>query len=134
MTRRQERENAFIAAFEESFGANTMDEIIAYASETEEYALSDYSIQLLRAYTAHLSQVDEMIEDKLVGWSASRIPRVCRILLRLAVTEMLYIDETPESVAINEAVELTKKYADEEDYQFVNGVLGSISRQQGSAE
>ena len=45
-----------------------MDEIIAYASETEEYALSNYSIQLLRAYTAHLSQVDEMIEDKLVGW------------------------------------------------------------------
>lgn len=134
MTRRQERENAFIAAFEESFGANDLEEIISYAAQTEEYALSAYSLDLLKAYYDHRKTVDELISSKLVGWSAQRIARVCLVVLRLAVSEMLYIDEVPDSVAINEAVELTKKYADEDDYQFVNGVLGNISRSRENAQ
>ena len=134
MTRRQERENAFIAAFEESFGANSLEEIISYAAQTEEYALSAYSLELLKAYYDHRETVDELISSKLVGWSAQRIARVCLVVLRLAVSEMLYIEEIPDSVAINEAVELTKKYADEDDYQFVNGVLGNISRSRENAQ
>lgn len=63
-----------------------------------------------------------------------RLPRVSLTVLRLAVAEMLFGPENKPGVAINEAVELTKKYGADEDYQFVNGILGSIARDHGLNE
>ena len=60
-----------------------------------------------------------------------RLPRVSLTVLRLALAEMLYGDEKKVGVVINEAVELTKKYGADEDYQFVNGLLGTVAREQG---
>ena len=62
-------------------------------------------------------------------WSKERISRVALAIMRLAVYEMLYVDDIPVSVSINEAVELAKKYGGDEDSSFVNGVLGGISRE-----
>ena len=82
-------------------------------------------------YAAHLPEIDVLIRSKLKDdWTLERVPRVNRTLLRLAVAEMRFCGQTDmDSIVINEAVELSKKYAaGEDDYQFINGVLGSIAR------
>ena len=75
----------------------------------------------------HLSGIDQTIDDNLVGWSASRISKVARAVLRLAVYEILFSD-VPDGVAINEAVEITKKYSAQDEASYVNGVLGTIEQ------
>ena len=128
MTRRQARERAFIALFEHSFGGD-MEEIIACGrQEPAEYAVDEFGESLLRLYLAHRDEIDGAIEARLKGWKTERLARVNLALLRLAVAEMRYAEPDMDSVVINEAVELAKKYADEADYQFINGLLGSLSR------
>lgn len=131
MKRRTARENAFIAAFEESFQPGTMQEIIDFSRESgnEELEVDAFGESLLRLLVLHRDEVDKLIEPKLKNWKMNRIPRVCLIVLELAVAEMAFGgEEDLDSVIINEAVELAKKFGGEEDYQFVNGVLGTIAR------
>ena len=66
----------------------------------------------------------------LKGWTIARVPRVSLVALRVALAEMMYGEEKKTSVAINEAVELVKKYGSDKDYQFVNGLLGTVARAQ----
>jgi len=80
---------------------------------------------------SHSAEVDDLIRDHLRNWTMERLPRVSLTVLRLALAEMLYGDERKPGVVINEAVELTKKYGADEDYQFVNGLLGAVAREQG---
>ena len=77
-----------------------------------------------------LPEIDKIIEENLKGWKKNRISKISLAILRIAVFEMLYIDnrELPVSVSINEAVELTKSYSTDKDASFVNGVLGAASR------
>ena len=70
-----------------------------------------------------------MIRPRLKNWTLERLPRPSRTLLRLAITEMRFSGaQDVDSIVINEAVELAKKYGSDGDYQFINGVLGSIAR------
>ena len=62
------------------------------------------------------------------GWKTNRLPKVNLAILRLAIYEIKYVDDVPASVAINEAVELAKKYSGEGDYSFINGILGSVAK------
>ncbi|MEG2404559.1 MAG: transcription antitermination factor NusB [Oscillospiraceae bacterium] len=128
MKRRTSRENAFIAAFSATFEPATLEEIIADSRESGEYAVDAYGEALLINYEAHKDDIDELITSKLKDWTLARIPRTAVTILRLAVAEMLYSEEDMDSIVINEAVEIAKKYCQEEDYQFINGVLGAISR------
>ena len=75
-----------------------------------------------------LEEVDAAFEPHLIKWQKSRISRVSLCILRIASYEITHLEEVPVSVSINEAVELAKKYAGEEDASFVNGVLGSLAR------
>ena len=132
MTRHKSRENAFIAIFEASFSANDLNDILAVTQELpeyEEYMLDDFALNLIKTYYDHADEVNEMIQSKLKKWSSTRIPRVCSAVLRLSAAEMMYSSEDLDSVVINEAVEICKKFAGENDYQFVNGVLGAVSRE-----
>ena len=130
MKRRTARENAMLALFEYSFGANEMDEIISASREAGEYAVDDYGESLLINFCAHSQDVDEKIAANLKkGWSLTRLPRVNQAILRLAVTEMLFSGKDDmDSIVVNEAVEMAKKYAGDDDYQFINGLLGALSR------
>lgn len=128
LPRRAARENAFIAAFSTSFDVGTLEEVIEFSRQNGEYPVDDFGESLLRACAAHAAEIDALIEPRLKGWTMARLPRVSLTLVRLAVAEMLYGEEKLPGVAINEAVELAKKYGGEEDYQFVNGLLGSIAR------
>lgn len=128
MKRRKARENAFIALFEISFGA-TSKEVIEYSrTEDSEFKIDEFGEDLINMYEIHAKAVDTAIESKLKGWTVDRLPKVSLAVLRLAVTEMEYGEADMDSVVINEAVELTKKYAGPDDYQFVNGILGSLAR------
>ncbi len=128
-TRRQAREQAFILIFEKAFQQDcTVDDIVAYAVESCFFEPDEYSVALAKKVEECEAEIDEKIAPCLKKWTVSRIPRVARSILKLAVCEMLYFEDVPVSVSINEAVELCKTYASKEDASFVNGVLGTISR------
>ncbi len=76
----------------------------------------------------HCRELDETISKYAVGWNLSRISRFTKTAMRLAIFEILYVDDVPTGVAINECVELTRKYEDKEVVSFVNGILGSFAR------
>ena len=82
---------------------------------------------------AHADEIDALIGAHLKGWTLARVPRASVVALRLALAELLYGEEQKPGVAINEAVELVKKYGAETDYQFVNGLLGTVARERGAA-
>ena len=75
-----------------------------------------------------LQKIDALIEEHSHKWKTTRLSRVALSVLRLAVYELMYCEDIPVSVSINEAVELAKSYAGEEDASFINGVLGGIVR------
>lgn len=132
LPRRQARENAFLLAFSQTFGDVPLAEALETNAENdEEYAVDAFGRQLLNAYYDHSAEVDDAIRDHLRSWTMDRLPRVSLTVLRLALAEMLYGGENIPSVVINEAVELSKKYGSAEDYQFVNGLLGAVAREQG---
>lgn len=94
---------------------------IAQAQEVRAYAL-----QLLTALRTHKEAIDARLQGVLVGWQLKRVGRIERDILRLAVVEMEILGSSPDKVAINEAVELAKKYGDPEAAAFVNGVLRRV--------
>ena len=106
MTRRESRELAFILVFEKSFQGDdvTIIELIENALELEIFPTNAFAENLARKVYDNLQEVDSAINENLVGWSAKRISRVSRAILRVAVAELLYSD-IPVGVAINEAIE-----------------------------
>ncbi len=131
MTRRESRENAFLAAFAATFHTDLMQDPVQAGGESAELTLDDFSKRLLNDWSAHSEEIDEMITAHLKGWTLSRLPRVSLTAMRISLAEMLYGEEKKPAVAINEAVELVKKYGADNDHQFVNGLLGSVAREKG---
>lgn len=129
MTRREEREQAFILLFEKAFNAETdVAELYDFAIENEVITGSDFVKSLLLKTWENVESIDSAIEKYSVGWKISRISKVALAVLRLAICEILYFDDIPAGVSINEAVELCKKYAAKEDASFVNGLLATVSK------
>ena len=128
MTRSELREQAFILLFEYSFIKESADTLFEIAKEAEAFVEDEYLKAVVSAAIDNIGEIDDIIGKYSNGWSAERIARVTLAALRLAVAEIKYIDSIPESVSINEAVELIKKYATEQDSSFANGILGSVVR------
>lgn len=133
LSRRVARENAFLAAFCATFQPDEAPCVPLVDDDTAQAPLDGFAMRLLNDCAAHSEQIDELIVSHLKGWSLSRLPRVSLTAMRIALAEMLYGDEKKAGVAINEAVELVKKYGADNDYQFVNGLLGVVAREQGLA-
>ena len=93
-----------------------------------------YLKQVTEGTVEQRASLDTLIEQNAVGWRLSRIGKVDLSILRLAIYEMLCREDVPESVAINEAVELAKKYSEPKSKLFINGILGSISRSKKKEE
>lgn len=128
MTRRESRELAFILLFEKSFTDESVSEILERAREARQVESDAFAERLANGTADRLDELDAAIEPGMHNWSKVRLTRVALTVLRLAVYEMRFEDDTPVSVAINEAVELAKKFGGAEDASFVNGVLGGIAR------
>lgn len=95
----------------------------------EDGPLSGYAFELVQGVCEHQSEVDEHLAATSENWSLARMPVVDRSILRLATYEMIFVDDVPISVSINEAVELAKDFGGEDDSpRFVNGVLGRIAK------
>ena len=126
LTRRESREAAFLMAFAATFEPETP----TLPAGEDPLEVDDFSRQLLDDMREHAAELDEIISAHLKGWTLNRVPRVSLVALRLALAEMRYGEEQKAGVAINEAVELVKKYGADTDYQFVNGLLGAVAREQ----
>ena len=103
---------------------------------SEDFELSEYAESLVRGVVERQADIDGYLVRASENWSLDRMPYLDRAILRVAVYEMLFADDVPVSVAIDEAVELAKVYGGEdESSRFVNGVLGKIARMlEGEAE
>ena len=97
-----------------------------YLSNQED--VKHYALQILIQASAHKDQIETLLNQSLVDWQLERLARVDRDLLRVAVTEMLFL-QAPPQVAINEAVELAKRYSSDNGHRFVNGVLRRVVNQ-----
>ena len=130
MTRREEREQAFILLFEKSFNQEIEpEELYNFAVENEAITGSEFVKSLLFKTCENVEDIDLFIEKYAHGWKINRISKVALAVLRMAICEMKFFDDIPVGVSINEAVELCKKYAAKDDSVFVNGILGSVSKE-----
>jgi N utilization substance protein B len=90
--------------------------------------VNDYTVELIEGVWANRGRIDEILADFADGWTVARMPDVDRAVLRLGVYELLWRDDVPDAVAIDEAVELAKTLSTDESPRFVNGVLARILR------
>jgi N utilization substance protein B len=88
--------------------------------------LHAYTAAAARGVSEHLAHIDDLIGSHLQGWTLDRLPAVDRAILRVAVWELLYADDVPEPVAVDEAVQLAKELSTDDSPGFVNGVLGHV--------
>ncbi|MFB5675471.1 transcription antitermination factor NusB [Paenibacillus terreus] len=92
----------------------------------DEAALRQYVLDMVAGTWEQRSAIDALLSDYLKGWQVSRLSRVDRQILRLAAYEMIFREDIPAKVAVNEAIELSKHFGTEESGKFVNGVLGRM--------
>lgn len=131
MTRRDAREAAFVVLFQVDVGRmqpETAIEFTLSGKEADDRNL-EYIQRVVLGTLGNLKSVDETISRLTVGWTLDRMGAVDRNLLRLAVYEIMFLDDIPVNVAINEAVTLARKFGDEESWKFVNGILGKLARE-----
>ena len=126
MTRSESREQAFILNFEAQFSNSEIDEIIELAGEMREFKATTFARELLYYTAENREKINESIAAFAKRWDMRRISKVSLSVLQLAIAEIMKYDDIPVSVTINEAVELCKKYGGEDDFSFVNGILGSF--------
>ena len=146
MVRNTAREIAIHLSYELSFTDKAVDELLdqrltaeSFASLAEEDEIyqeapnakqADYIRRLVRGVKEHGAELDGYIEKYAKGWKFSRIPLVASAIMRVAMYEVMYMPDIPNAAAINEAVEIAKKYETPETVKFINGILGSFSRQE----
>ena len=145
MTRSNAREIAVQLIFSLGFGDHSAQEVLdsqltpeRFAELAEENALyaqfpnekqqQQYIRDLVQGVFAHGPELDDYISRYAVGWSFARIPRMAAAIMRTAMYEVLYVPDVPNAAAINEAVEIAKRYETQEVVSFVNGILGSFVR------
>ena len=151
MNRSTAREIAMHLAFELAFSDERAEALLARELTPEAFALRgreepiyaqfpgegelDYITRLVRGVGGHRDlhsfptrRSSDLIDKYAKGWKFSRIDRVASAIMRVAMYEILYMPDVPDKAAINEAVEIAKKYVDDDVVKFINGILGSFVR------
>lgn len=143
MKRREAREIAFALIFEIGFrhgrdgdlveeeNNRSYDNIYALAAACRDYEEDEYIKQVFFGIKDKLILIDEKISTYSVGWKIERLSRVSQAIMRLCIYEMLFRKDIPYNIAINEAVELAKKYDDENAPRFINGIVNTIAEKEG---
>ena len=146
MTRNTAREIAVHLSYEMNFTDETIAELLdrrlsgeAFAILADEEAIYSekpnakqdaYIRRLVSGVSEHAAELDTYIAKYAKGWNFARIPLVASAIMRVAMFEVLYMQDIPNGVAINEAVEIAKKYETPETVKFINGILGAFVRQE----
>jgi transcription antitermination protein NusB len=143
MSRRISREYAIQFLFSLDFNKTDdvekqLEEFLLHTQEhreEEDSALNEsskrYTLDVVKGTMQHIEEIDKIIDFHTTGWKKERIARVDLAIIRLAIYEIMFDNDVPDSVAANEAIELAKKYSTEESGSFVNGVLGKVIRGKG---
>ena len=126
--RSKARKRALDILFECEVRGTPLGETLDDRVLANEPPVNEYTVTLLRGVIAHQARIDEVISTYAQGWSLERMPTVDRNVLRLGVLEVLFLDETPDAVAVSEAMNLVRDLSTDESPTFVNGVLGNIVR------
>ena len=129
MARKQAREAAMKLVYEWSMGGSgegTLDELLE--GETFDEMDRGYIGHILRGVKEHKEQIDNVIAENAIDWKLERMAKVDVAILRLALYEILYDEEIPYSVSIQEAVKLAVKYGNDKSASFINGLLGKYVR------
>lgn len=135
MSRRSARNHAFALVFQLGFYKElNVDEIIQnyfeqkqigkITEEDREFIYTEFS-----GIYQNIETIDKIISNNLKGWTINRLNKVDLAILRLALYEIIYVDEIPKSVSVNEAIELCKEYSSDDAPGFINGVLGMIVKE-----
>lgn len=91
-------------------------------------AINDYTVELVRGVEEHRTHLDGVITDYAKGWTLDRMPAVDRNVLRIAIYEILYVDDVPDPVAVSEALHLVRDLSTDESPTYINGILGNVVR------
>lgn len=131
MVRRELREHIFKVLFQIEFNetSDMPEHLMLYFENIESASDEDkeYIKNKFGAVSGKVEEIDKILNEKTTGWKTTRMSKVDLAVLRLAVYEMKWDDDVPTGVAINEAVELAKRFSGEEGPSFVNGVLAKLT-------
>jgi len=124
--RSKARKRALDVLFEaDQRGLGPLD-VLAERVRRADPPIAEYTVEIVEGVVAHQERIDELLSTYAQGWTIDRMPGVDRSLLRLAAWELLYNDDVPDAVAIDEAVELAHSLSTDESPAFVNGLLGRL--------
>lgn len=128
--RRVSREVSLKVLFQVDLVHANIEEALKHAFENDKYSddVKEFTLTLVKGVMSNLAEIDKVIKNYTNNWSLDRITNIDRSILRIAIYEILYLQNIPKSVSINEAVELAKKYGTRSSFSFVNGVLGRINK------
>ena len=90
-----------------------------------------YTLKIANAFKEHHNEVDKQIREFAIGWDFDRLIKIDKDIMRIAITELMYVEEVPHKVVVDEAVELAKKYSTEDSSSFINGVLAKVIYENG---
>jgi len=129
--RTKARKRAFQILFEADQRGTAVTAVLAdwirhARTDSRQPPVGEYTMQLVEGYAEHADRIDELISTYSVGWTLDRMPAVDRNLLRLAAYELIWEDEVPDAVVIDEAVQLAKEFSTDDSPSFVNGLLGRL--------
>ncbi|NEZ46304.1 transcription antitermination factor NusB [Clostridium niameyense] len=130
MNRTKSREVAMKLLFQVTINGEKYEDVVDNSKEIldekENHLDMDYIVRILKGVEEHREELDKEIEKFLLKWKLSRLSKIDLTILRLATYEVLYEEEIPNKVAVNEAIEIAKKYSEEKSASFINGVLGNM--------
>lgn len=125
LTRHEMREAALLLLFQMKLNPETLDEILEDCEESFEMEYNSQSVKLVRGVSEHDDELNGIIESYSPSRKLDRISYINLAIMKIAIYEMKYCPSVPDKVAINEAIEFAKEYADKADVRFINGVLNS---------
>ncbi|MBC1500079.1 transcription antitermination factor NusB [Listeria weihenstephanensis] len=125
MKRREAREKALQILFQMELNEMHLDQAIANVMEDESDAYVD---KLVEGVVANKAAIDELIAGNLDNWSMDRLNKVDLAILRVSVFEMVYCEDIPDRVSLNESLEIAKIFSDEKSSKFINGVLANVAK------
>lgn len=135
MNRRESREKVFELLYETEFHKDAdVCEVYSVSCENRELTENKYIKAAFFGVCDNKEELDGIIFKHAVGWKPERINKVSKTILRLALYEMIYMDDIPENVSINEALELAKKFDDDNARPFINGVLNAVLKSKKADE
>lgn len=134
MSRRSAREHAFTLLFQWDFSESEdmKEQMDFYLEQIEDLQEADkiFILQEVEGVLEKKEQIDGLISKYAKGWAITRMAKVDLAILRLAIYELCYREDIPNSVAVNEAVELAKKFSGDEAPAFINGILGKVASEE----